>query len=84
MEKAKRARKAETPKQTSLRLRLRAPHLYPDRPSTRAQIVLLAAAGRSTDILDVDVAQLPGQQGAGPAGEPGRRRFIEPLGTSPC
>jgi hypothetical protein len=31
MEKAKRARKAETLKQTSLRLRLRAPYLYPDR-----------------------------------------------------
>jgi hypothetical protein len=31
MEKAKRARKAETPKQPSLRLRLRAPYLYPDR-----------------------------------------------------
>src|SRR5262252_8996663 len=30
MEKAKRARKAETPKQPSLRLRLRAPYLYPD------------------------------------------------------
>ena len=31
MEKAKRARKAETPKQTSLRLRLCAPYFYPDR-----------------------------------------------------
>jgi len=30
MEKAKRARKAETPKQPSLSLRLRAPYLYPD------------------------------------------------------
>jgi len=30
MEKAKRARKAETPKQPSLCLRLRAPYLYPD------------------------------------------------------
>src|SRR5215831_13455843 len=30
MDKAKRARKAETPKQPSLRLRLRAPYLYPD------------------------------------------------------
>src|SRR5215510_12637768 len=30
MEKAKRARKAETPKQPSLRLRLRAPYFYPD------------------------------------------------------
>jgi len=31
MEKAKRARKAETPKQPSLGLKLRAPYLYPDR-----------------------------------------------------
>ena len=30
METAKRARKAETPKQPSLSLRLRAPYLYPD------------------------------------------------------
>jgi hypothetical protein len=30
MEKAKRARKAETPRQPSLSLRLRAPYLYPD------------------------------------------------------
>jgi len=30
MEKAKRARKAETPKQPSPYLRLRAPYLYPD------------------------------------------------------
>src|SRR6516164_8000435 len=30
MEKAKRARKAETPKRPSLSLRLRAPYLYPD------------------------------------------------------
>jgi hypothetical protein len=31
MEKAKRARTAETPKQPSLCLRLRAPYFYPDR-----------------------------------------------------
>jgi hypothetical protein len=45
MEKAKRARKAETPRQPSLCLRLRAPYLYPDRaysvmaagPATRQQ-----------------------------------------------
>jgi len=30
MEKAKRARKVETPKQPSLSLRLRAPYFYPD------------------------------------------------------
>src|SRR5262245_37985459 len=35
MEKAKRARKAETPKQPSLCLRLRAPYLYPDQSGTR-------------------------------------------------
>jgi hypothetical protein len=34
MEKAKRARKAETPRQPSLRLRLRAPYLYPDPTAT--------------------------------------------------
>jgi hypothetical protein len=36
MEKAKRARKAETLKQTSLRLRLRAPYLYPDGAASKA------------------------------------------------
>src|SRR5215813_10092531 len=36
MDKAKRARKAETPKQPSLRLRLRAPYLYPDRVDSAA------------------------------------------------
>jgi hypothetical protein len=34
MEKAKRARKAETPKQPSPSLRLRAPYLYPDPTAT--------------------------------------------------
>jgi hypothetical protein len=37
MEKAKRARKAETPKQPSLSLRLRAPYLYPDQSGPRAR-----------------------------------------------
>ena len=32
MDKAKRARTAETPKQPSLGLKLRAPYLYPDLP----------------------------------------------------
>jgi hypothetical protein len=32
MVEARRARKAETPTQTSFNLRLRAPHFYPDRP----------------------------------------------------
>jgi hypothetical protein len=36
MEKAKRARKAETPRQPSLCLRLRAPYLYPDPTATPA------------------------------------------------
>ena len=34
MDKAKRARKAETPKRPSLGLRLRAPYLYPDPTAT--------------------------------------------------
>jgi hypothetical protein len=38
MEKAKRARKAETPRQPSLCLRLRAPYLYPD-PTATVQTV---------------------------------------------
>jgi hypothetical protein len=33
MDKAKRARTAETPKQPSLGLKLRAPYLYPDPPN---------------------------------------------------
>ena len=34
MDKAKRAQTAETPKQPSLGLKLRAPYLYPDRDGT--------------------------------------------------
>jgi hypothetical protein len=42
---AKRARKAETPKQPSLRLRLRAPYLYPDRAySAEAGVATLVLA----------------------------------------
>src|SRR5215468_1639605 len=41
MEKAKRARKAETPKRPSLCLRLRAPYLYPDPTATIADASLL-------------------------------------------
>ena len=37
MEKAKRARKAETPKQPSLSLRLRAPYFYPDHRSPASE-----------------------------------------------
>src|SRR5215831_21137999 len=38
MEKAKRARKAETPKQPSLCLRLRAPYLYPDHSGSLTEL----------------------------------------------
>jgi len=41
MEKAKRARKAETPKQPSLRLRLSAPHFYPDPPQSCLTLIML-------------------------------------------
>src|SRR5215813_1336353 len=51
MEKAKRARKAETPKQPSLRLRLRAPHLYPD-PEVR---ISLLTTGRFLSVLPASV-----------------------------
>jgi hypothetical protein len=43
MEKAKRARKAETPKQPSLRLKLRAPYLYPDLGDSPECEVLVSA-----------------------------------------
>jgi hypothetical protein len=48
-------------------------------PGLASRQINFVAAQEPPDILDVDVAQLPGQQGAGPAGEPGRRRFIEQL-----
>ena len=38
MEKATRARKAETPKQPSLCLRLRAPYLYPDHSGSLTEL----------------------------------------------
>src|SRR5262245_54418029 len=47
MEKAKRARKAETPKQPSHSLRLRAPYLYPD---SDAGLLLLRQAERKVGI----------------------------------
>ena len=37
------------------------------------------AAQEPLAVLDVDIVQLPGQRGPGPAGEPGGRRFIEQL-----
>src|SRR4029434_5330798 len=43
MEKAKRARKAETPRQPSLCLRLRAPYLYPDPTATSSGYSLQGA-----------------------------------------
>src|ERR1700692_4553664 len=45
MDKAKRARTAETPKQPSLGLKLRAPYLYPDRGLGRPSPI--RAGGRS-------------------------------------
>jgi len=46
MEKAKRARKAETPRQPSLCLRLRAPYLYPDRADSAKTAVAAARPAR--------------------------------------
>jgi hypothetical protein len=46
MDKAKRARTAETPKQPSLGLKLRAPYLYPDRGLGRPSPI--RAGGRAT------------------------------------
>jgi Transposase DDE domain group 1 len=47
LEKAKRARKAETPKQPSLCLRLRAPYFYPD---SDAGLLLLRQAERKLGV----------------------------------
>jgi hypothetical protein len=49
MEKAKRARKAETPKQPSLCLRLRAPYLYPDPTGPALALVLCLLLMGSSD-----------------------------------
>ena len=60
MEMAKRARKAETPKQPSLSLMLRAPYLYPDR-STRPGLTEVGGAAIesafavSTDTLGTSI-----------------------------
>src|SRR5262245_23267234 len=63
MEKAKRARKAETPKQPSLCLRLRAPYLYPDPTATSAAIQLChfdaAFVSGRRDLFARPVATLP-------------------------
>jgi hypothetical protein len=61
MEKAKRARKAETPKQPSLRLRLRAPYLYPDpTEGDPATVVVISSNGegdRTVESLEVKVPE---------------------------
>ena len=51
MEKAKRARKAETPKQPSLRLRLRAPYLYPDRAYSASSTVVFIAVTAAAPLI---------------------------------
>ena len=64
MDKAKRARTAETPKQPSLGLQLRAPYLYPDRGLGHPSPI--RAGGRATwqavAVCGADqyVAQAPG------------------------
>ncbi len=55
MDKAKRARTAETPKQPSLGLKLRAPYFYPDRAYS-AEWVTRAAASAGTNAWDADLA----------------------------
>jgi hypothetical protein len=51
MEKAKRARKAETPKQPSLSLKLRAPYLYPDPARRSATSVAQTHGPQSLTVL---------------------------------
>lgn len=46
MDKAKRAQTAETPKQPSLGLKLRAPYLYPDRAYSAISPIRLACRRR--------------------------------------
>ena len=41
------------------------------------------AAQEPPDILDVNIAQRPGQQGPGPAREPFRRRLVQQLQNPP-
>src|SRR5262249_46117741 len=74
MEKAKRARKAETPRQPSLALRLRAPYLYPDRieidePRT-------ATLGENLSLADVVIDAVPAQRFC--LAEPATRRLRPP------
>src|SRR5215831_7492510 len=63
MEKAKRARKAETLKQPSLSLRLRAPYLYPDRdchPLAKRETQRARAIGALGRSAEADRAQSDG------------------------
>src|ERR1700730_14329663 len=48
-------------------------------PGLPSREVNLVAAQEPPDILDVNIAQRPGQQGPGPACEPFRRRFVQQL-----
>ena len=48
-------------------------------PGLAGREINLVAAREPPDILDVNIAKFPGQQGLGPARKPGRRRFIEQL-----
>ena len=48
-------------------------------PGLASREVNLVAAQEKPDILDIDIAQRPGQQGPGPACEPFWRRLIQQL-----
>ena len=48
-------------------------------PGLASREVNLVAAQEPPNILDVNIAQRPGQQGPGPTGEPVRRRFVQQL-----
>src|ERR1700675_2673542 len=48
-------------------------------PGLASREVNLVAAQEPPDILDINIAQRPGQQGPGPACEPFRRRLIQQL-----
>src|ERR1700740_538332 len=46
-------------------------------PGLASREINLVAAQEPPDILDVNIAQRPRQQGTGPAGEPFRWRFVQ-------
>ena len=52
-------------------------------PSLASREVDLVAAQEPPDILDVNIAQRPGQQRPGPAREPFRRRLVQQLQNPP-